>query len=895
MSALRLGGRLTVGTQTFSVQLTSAGGKPEYAVRALARSGSRDCPANATIEENGRAQAAALAKRLADRHAQLADRVHRFYSDRLVAVLCRAFAISPDLNVPPFREFLAKCEGGTKLQYGGHDYYVHVEPGNHGMSDATATLVPVTQASSPMARLRQVLRFLFPHSSDRPSVRSLERLLTSAIRTYHAGNNALGDPPSPAAGRARVESALRAAGVARGCVRNACPDLRGADLAGADLTGLNLRGAVLRDADLRGAKLAFVSLSFADLSGANLAGADLSHGEMTYARLCGANLTNARLSNGILEGANLSDAKMAGAKLLGADLHQASLERADLSGAAVASANFSGARMDEAVLRGCSGSKPVFTRAQLTNTDFGGAYVVDARFCDADLKGASFRNATLCDASLGGAHLSGADFTGADVRNARFDRVDVGDGKCLEALAVQENSELSLVIRDVDDAFAQLKQDGGPLRYLPPSPGRRRAIVQHVTTLAAACPGSLHRFAALRDWLLDHPQFATEALHRIALGPYQEAQRSGNMRPLAWPASAPLLPGLMRDAIQALNARDGAAWGRANAGLLMQLAFLAERPDAPSSAAERKTALMQAYCTMLPSTLVEAAARLESSEGDTFFPVVSEAGDYALMVAAEYYACLVRGEPPTHSAQGAQAPSWKAMYRLNAAVDANTGERRYTDDPIGIRDPSKDLAACRLLRIAYTTANAAFWHDKLVAVLPFGEAFREDFQSALAHNVRIRTLIEATISLALLDRANEALIGEGENLRTAPAHLEALLDIMPGDRNDLACQAYFLRCVAAVLTRLTSLEFFGTDADAPYGLRRYAAGLCNAATSIASASGPHAATYRGWARSLLGDNCTDTLSTMMIYALSRQSDESLRVIFATVLPEKWRPKQHQVT
>ena len=885
MSALRLGGRLTVGTQTFSVQLTNAGGKPEYVVRALARPGSRDRTPNATIEANSRAQAAALAKRLANRHAQFGDRVHRFCSDRHVADLCRAFAISPDLNVLPFREFLAKCEGGTKLQYGGQDYYVHVEPGKQGMSGATATLVPVAQASSVMARLGQVLRCLFPHSSDRPSVRTLERLLTGAIRTYHARSNACGDAPSPDAGRARVQAALRAAAMARACVRNVRPDLRGANLAGVDLTGLNLNGAVLRDADLRGANLANVSLLSADLSGANLADADLTDGQMAYARLCGANLTNARLSRGALQGADLSDANMVGATLLGANLDRASLERADLSDAAVSFATFSEARMDHALLRDCSGTRPEFINAQLSNTNFHGAYIADGRFRNADLKGASFRNAKLGNASFSGARLSGAEFSHANVRNARFDRVDVGDGKCLETLALQPDNDLSIVIHDVDDAFAQLKQDGGPLRYLPSSPGRRRAILTYLMALADACAGSLHRVATLRDWLLDHPNFATEPLHQMVLGPYQEARRSGNVRPLAWPESAPLLPGLMRDAIEALNARDGAAWGRANAGLLMQLAFLAERPDAPSSAAERKTALMQAYRETLPPTLVEAAARVELRENDRLFPVVSDAGDDVLLVASEYYSCLVRGESPAHAAQGAQAPSWMAMYRLNAAVDPDTGDRRYIDVPIG--EPSKDLAACRLLRIAYTMANASSWHDKLVAVLPFGEAYREDFQLALLHSLAIRRLVDEATSLELLDRANEVLIGERRDIHPAPAHLKALLDIMPGDRNDRACQSYFLWCVAAVLTRLTSKDYFGEEKDTPYGLRAYAAGLCNAATSIASASGQHAM-HKGWVKALLGNDCTQLLSAEMIHTLSEQGTESFRTIFTTVCPPKWR-------
>lgn len=883
MSALRLGGTLTVGNQAFSVRLAGAAGKPGYVVQALTRSGIGDRPMTPAAEESRQAQAAILATRLANRHVQLADRVCRFASDKHVADLCRAFAISRDLNVLPFKEFLAKCKDGAKLHYHGTDYYVHVEPGKRGMADATASLVPIGQPATPLARLLQALRNLFRHSSSRPSVRTIEQLLTRAVRTYHAGDSASAESPSPAAGRARVEAALRAAEVARRVAPRTVPELRGARLAGADLTKLDLSGAILAGADLEGALLCGVALASADLSGANLANADLSDARMARASLCHANLAQARLTRAGMPGADLSHANMTEASLLGTNLREARLQHANLSRATVSFAHFPRAQMDGAVLTGCGGTKPIFVGAKVSNADFGFARLPEARFDDADLTGTTFHHSTLRDAHFNGAGLGGADFSGANVEQARFNRVDVGDGKCLVRLALQADSDLSFRIRNVDEALAHLTNGGVPVGDLPPSPRARKTISEYLYELACSCRDDVRRCVALRDWLLEHPEYDAAAVREVLRRPYLEAQLSADSRPLAWPEAAPLLPGLMHDAIFSLKDGNGAAWARDHAGLVMQLVFLAGRPDAPASAARQKTVLMDAYRATLPPALVETAASVDATENDTLFPIVGDGGHYALLVAPEYYSCLIRGEPPE---EGHPPPAWMAMYRLTAvAADGNAGEQRYAVGAIGQLD--RDMAACPLLCNAYIAANRSRWHDAFFPLLPFGNEYRSDFRSALVDNHTIRRLVADDHQRVLLLASHEVLIGDEQDVQPTPAHLEALLDTMPTGRDDPACRSYFLWCLATVLARLSSQAFFGTHQDGPFALRRYAAALGNAA--IRMQDDRQSPWRAGCVKQLLSDNCTDALSKTMycnLAAAARRND-SFHAILDTVWPPQW--------
>ncbi|MCT9126320.1 pentapeptide repeat-containing protein [Cupriavidus gilardii] len=896
MSALRLGGKLMIGKHAFSVRLDNAADKPRYVVQALARSGSGERAMTPAAEASRQAQAAMLATRLANRHVQLADRVHRFTSDRHLVELCRAFAISRDLNVLPFKEFLAKCKDGAKLRFHGQDYYVHVEPGKRGMADAAASLVPVGQPTTPLARLLQALRNLLRFPSSRPPLRTVEQLLTRAVRAYHAGDSVPAESPSPAAGRARVEAALRATEVARRVAPSTVPDLRGARLAGADLRKLDLSGAILADADLQGALLCGATLVSADLSGANLANADLQDARMARANLRHADLAKARLSRAALPGADLSQANMTEASLIGTTLREARLEHANLSRAIVSFALFAGAQMDGAVLTACYGTAPMFVRARVTNAEFGYAYLPDARFDNVELAGTTFHHATLHNAHFNEAGIGGADFGEAAVEGARFSRVDVGDGKCLLTLSLQAGSDFSIRIRDVDEALAQLTT-GVPLRDLPPSPRARRTISEYLFQLACACRDDVRRCAALRNWLLEHPQYEAEAARQVLRRLYWEAERSADSRPLAWPETAPLLPGLMHDAIASLGEGNRAAWARKHAGLVMQLAFLAARPDAPASAAQRKTALMDAYRATLPPALADTVARLENDEGETFFPIVGDAGQYALLVAPEYYGCLIRGESleqsGVSSSHGALPPTWQSMLRLTAVAEpGNTGAQRY--DVGGLADIGKDLAACPLLHNAYVGANRSQqWHDGLLAVLPFGSEYLTDFRSAIADNHAVRRLVDHEHQQALAYRSNEVLIGEGKDVQPTPAHLEALLDTMPSHREDPACQSHFLWCVAAVLARLSSDAFLGTSNDGPFALRRYAAALGNAAICIDASM---ASVRRNYIERLLSDRCTDELSTHMLLDLSLKRTNNTRQmdVFDTVWPSKWRPHLRNV-
>lgn len=887
MRALRLGGRLTVGTRTFSVELAGARGRPQYIVRLLTPGGpGHRAPALAT-EEGRPALADALAKRLANRHAQLADRAHQFGCDTKLADLCRAFAVSPDLNVPTFKDFLEKCADGTRLRYDGHDYDVHVEPGRHGMADATAILTPVGQRASPMAQLVQAVRNLFRRASAPLPVGSIERLLTGAVRTYYAGNGASGEPPSPAASRTRVKSALQAALIARVSFANAVPDLRDADLRDADLTGLDLTGAILRGANLRGAKLTNVSLKSADLTGANLENADLANAKLANARFCNANLTGASLYRAWLWGADLSDANMANANLMDADARGARLPRADLSGATLSSALFCEAEMTAAVLNRCHGTKPLFVGAQLHNADFTSAHLPGAFFSGADLTGASFGNATLHRGQFDRAQLGGADFRGANVAGAIFDRVDVGDGKCLGTLALQADARFSIEFDDADAALAQLRRDDGPLPYLPDSPGGRRVIRDYLLALANACASSTQRCAALRDWLMEHPQYDAEPVLHIVLRPYQEARRSSNHRPLAWPQVRPLLSGLMRDAIASLKDGTQPAWGRDNAGTVMQLIFLAERPDAPSSAAQWLAPLRQAYLATLPAALVRQAAALAEQDDEPYFPVVGDAGDYALLISPQHYAHLVRGEPP---ADNLPPTSWMQMYRLTAASQAGAGERNYTID--GIKEIGRDLKPWPLLARAYLASNQAKWHGQLLDVLPFAidTDYRADFEAAIVDGVARRRLVEPEHQLALANCVSDVLTGDGADVRLTAEHLRALLAIMPGRQDDGACQAYFLTCLAAVLARLSSERFFGESGHSPFALRRYAAALHHEARHIAP--GEQFAGPRDYTALLLGDQCTAVLSSLMLMSLSANRNEDFRAIFDSVWPSKWRVPAH---
>lgn len=508
MAALRLCGSLTVGSRTFSVALTSNGGKPQYAVRELQAPASRRTAPTAT-DSAGQCLEAGIGTALARRHAMLATPPYSF-GDAVLPHLCRAFAISRDLHAPSFSSFssfLDACKDGTRLRYGGQDYEVRVKPGPHGMADATVSLVAASHADTLCARLLDAVRHLFPRRCTAMSAASLQRLLGEALRSHHAAAGPIGPAPAPSVCRARVESAIRAAEVARQVAPSATVHLPNADLAGADLKGLNLEGANLRNADLTGADLRDARLGRADLTGATLTGANMERAVMLGTRLCEASARDARLDDARLWRADLSGANLCGASLLRANLSEAKLPRADLSRATLERTQLVRADLTGAVLDGCTGTLPMFVGSGLSGARFNGAMIVRAIFRGAELNQTSFIGARLTCADFTMAALTGANLAGAVFRD-----VTVGDGSCLSSVNLATVTLFSIRVDNVYDALRGLLNHDNPVRQLEQAPEGAQSVQAYLLELFRHCQHDDRRCAALREWLADHPPHDTQQL-----------------------------------------------------------------------------------------------------------------------------------------------------------------------------------------------------------------------------------------------------------------------------------------------------------------------------------------------------------------------------------------------
>lgn len=598
MAALRLCGRLTVGSRAFSVALTSNGGKPQYAIRELQAPASRRTAPTAK-DSAGQYQEARIGTALARRHVMLATPPYSF-GDEALPHLCRAFAISRDLHVPSFSSFLDACGDGTRLRYGGQDYEVRVKPGLHGMADATVSLVAESHADSFRARLLDAVRHLFPRRCTAMSAASLERLLRAALRSYHAADGPVGPPPAPLVCRARVESAIRAAEVARQVAPLVKVDLSNANLAGADLKELNLKGANLRNANLTGANLRGADLSEADLTVATLTNAKMTEARMLGTRLFAASAQNARLDAAHLSRADLSLTNLCGASLMCTELSEAKLCGTHLSGATLANTRLVRADLTNAVFDGCTGTLLMFVGSNLSGARFNGAMMVRALFQGAVLNRASFVGARLARADFTTAVLTGANLAGADVAGAAFKEVAIGDGSCLSSVNLHTVTQFSIRIDNVDEALRGLVDHGNPLRQLEQLPGGPQTIHAYLLQLAGRCQDHNGRCALLREWLAHHPRYDTQQLRDIVLLPYRRARHTGR---LPWPEVAPLLPGLMQDAIASLRAENGAAWARANGKFVSQLMVLGGRRGAPPAATLALDELHLQYKARLPKTI----------------------------------------------------------------------------------------------------------------------------------------------------------------------------------------------------------------------------------------------------------------------------------------------------
>jgi len=173
-------------------------------------------------------------------------------------------------------------------------------------------------------------------------------------------------------------------------------------------------------------------LTEVDLSGLELPGLDAA----------GAILTRANLRDAVLRGAKLAGASLTDVDAQRADLREADLTDADLTDARLTAADLSGARLDgvvaervrldDATLDGASLRRAELRGAELRAASLVEAVLDEADLTDAVLATARARGASLVDATLSGVNARAIDLTEAVLRKVRLSNGSDLSGALLE-------------------------------------------------------------------------------------------------------------------------------------------------------------------------------------------------------------------------------------------------------------------------------------------------------------------------------------------------------------------------------------------------------------------------------------------------------------------------------
>ncbi|CAG9165302.1 pentapeptide repeat-containing protein [Cupriavidus respiraculi] len=816
-------------------------------------------------------------------------------------LLCAPATTAMD-EAQPLRRLLAAGKG--ELGCGGHRYGITVHVHRH---DVRVSARRLDLAGNRLIRFMQAVADVFRRCSFGSRADEIGRMLTAVARSPVVAGEQIVPLPEPrragpgnarrAADKARavdaikaIRSKTRARQREKGISGNLPRDFPKVDLSrigpadmdwsGIDLSRLDLSGTSLKRFNLAGANLQESLLYFTDLSGADLAGADLS-------------------------GARTCKTKLTGANLIGARLAKMHLDRGDFRHANCAGADFSTVLVERAYALD-------FTDACLVGASFSRQYLAYTNFARADLTRANLSHTILSDTRLEGARLADAcldrsfltlhPLVNVDLRGASLRGVYVERGEWLKSAvdAGARDIELqvaSLSIVDTQEHYLNHRANGTSLQKCIDAIGddqvKVRLMRQLVDALMLArnapmsgtAPALRDIYLSMLDVLAGNPLYAREdaqIAELVAACCEREVQRY-DTKLLVEPLPEGVLIRFMEEALRQLGT-SGAARG---SGLgIMQLVFRARTECKDPRALDVAERLTTCWLDALPGPLQDATKQASELAGEALFPLVCRETGAAIMVSEGYFANRF-----LERKLGGEFPDarWDMLWEFQPD---NAGPRAI---PVGqARDVGAALRPFKPLSDIYERRDCAKSRPQLIKAMglePFAPLFLAAMQAGKGKKNLTASAQQQRLSACLA--GNSA--GNWVDGQVTDEHVAALVDVYPRlpMRDDPRAVAYFLLCLSAMITKLSSSQYFGTELESPLALRGYAGALLNKACALAPGLVPNAISA-DWKNRLFGlhkaFDCTAILSGMMLQRLAfmARGHESFQAIHRSLLPAVWQ-------
>lgn len=895
MRALRECGRLRLGKTLYRV-----------AWGAMTHGG---CPIAVTSPRGDANEAARVQALLHRRENELSVHGGDYADLRRLGQICELASVGATAKfaeLAPLKRILAA--GAGELRCGGHRYAVAVHAQGGGVS---VSVRRTDLAQHGALRFCQALLDVFRRGSLRPRASTIRTMLQELARApamqsrctgsvaRGAGAPASVEPAeSPAMARARVaiQQIRREWAAARPMMglggsrsdeypkvdlsRIGPPDLKWAHI---DLSGLDLSGTNLKNFNLAGAHLRYTRLRGADLSGAVLANATLIEADLKRANLTGANLVGATLQDTVLNGSKLRHANLSGV-----DLRRAKISHGtDFSGCCLIGAILSGRNRDLRNVR--------FVGADLSRANLGGCLLWHAVFTGARLVGAS-----LDRSSPEGACFKGADLLGASMREIKACTggflKDVTDGGATD---ISFNA-LWLSSADTHEEFLNHRANGTSLQRnidaIADDALKVRLMRHLLDVLEMSRPRLMDgpdvargAFLAMLEVLIGNPVYCREdesIARRVAASCETERSRY----------NVQFLPPSLADAqlcyhMESLLAciRESPDSARAHGVSVMQFVFAARAEGRAPHVEKLAANLERAWRDILPEALIGRLEWAEDVACEPLFPLMGPDTEGGILVSLDYYTNRILGKPLSGEVKDL---TWEHLWACRQ-VPPERGDMPESYSVSQVTDVREALAPFPLLRKVFDRRNDEQNRHRLLETIGLG-ALTPYFVKAMAASRSGQKLTDPVHHEVLTQCFGPHLAGEWEGAVLTDQHVEALLRTYPalGLANDREAKAFFLLCLSAIMTRLTSSYYFGSEFDSPQALRGYAGALLNHARQ----SAPDLLRARVWddwkARLFgLGDafTCTAILSDMMRSELARiaSHDERRRAIREALMPMAW--------